>query len=290
MGVIRVRVRNYTEVVDRILNAVEKSDQLTVWYQSFTAPFSKEQGESSYPVYCLRYTSTEPDAPLIYISAGIHGDELAGVECAIRLIELLSDGTHCKYSVFPFDRYNWLISPCDNPHGYEHNIRENPDGQDLNRMFGAPNRYPVTAFIAETLLQTQSQHSNNNVGNKATIELSLDLHEDIDSYGFYLWERRTSTCVPIGDIVVQTVAGICPINKVKMVEEHRNENGVITLLDNVTTKGWTRGRYLSEKLNARCLILETPTHLDLQTRISVHMMAIQTAVKHTFISGDHKNC
>ncbi len=284
-----MKVRDYTHIVDRIFNAVNKSDQLTVWYQSFTTPFPKEKGTSSYPLYCIRYTSTETDAPLIYISAGIHGDEPAGVDCAIQLIELLTNDTYTNYSNFPFDEYNWLISPCDNPYGYERNIRENPEGHDLNRMFSTPNRIPETAFIAESLLKTQSQQNYKNTGNAAPIELSLDLHEDIDSNGFYLWERRMSTCVNIGDTVVQTVEGICPINKVTMVEEHLNKNGVITLLDNVTTKGWTRGRYLIEKINARCLILETPTHLDLQTRIKVHMMAIQTAVKHTFNSVKQKD-
>lgn len=280
-----MKIRNYKDVVDRILNAVKKSDQLTFWQQSFTNLFYKEKLESSYPLYCLCYTSTQTDAPLIYVSAGIHGDEPAGVECAIRFIELLSDGTHDNYSTFPFGRYNWLISPCDNPYGYEHNVRENADGYDLNRMFGIPNQCSETAFIAESLMQTHSQHSNKKVCNKVSIKLSLDLHEDIDSNGFYLWERRTSTCIPIGSIVVQSVQEICPIYKVKMVEEHRNKNGVITLLDKVTTKGWTRGRYLAEKINTRCLILETPTHLDLQTRISVHMTAIQAAVKHLFNSG-----
>ncbi len=271
-----MKVRNYADVTDRILEALRKSEHLTVWHQASIAP-------SSYPLYCLRWTAQQKSSPLIYVSAGIHGDEPAGVECALRLIELLAD--HDKHNPFPFNEYNWLISPCDNPYGYERDIRENAAGLDLNRMFETPTLCPETAFIAEALQRKQSVrvekfNSNNTIGEKAAIELALDLHEDCDSNGFYLWERRTSQCFPIGNVIVKNVVGLCSINQDSLIENHRNENGVITLLDKVTTKGWTRGRYLAEQVNTRCLILETPTQLDWETRIAVHMIAIQTAVKY----------
>ena len=264
MGVNRVEVRNYANVVTRILTALEKSDRLTVWHR---------MSSQSYPLYCVHYTTKHADASLIYVSAGIHGDEPAGVECAIRLIELLVDEQHSNLSPFPFNEYNWLISPCDNPYGYEHDIRENAAGLDLNRMFEHPNPYTETAFISESLLRTR-EHA------KTKIQLSLDLHEDRDSNGFYLWERRASTTLPIGNEVVLQVGQVCPINLKSMIEDHRNDNGVITLLDSVTTKGWTRGRYLAEQIKTRCLILETPTTLDMDTRVKTHMLSIQTAVKH----------
>ena len=276
MGVIRMKVRNYGDVVDRILAALRKSDHLTCWYQASSAPFS-------YPLYCLRWTAQQKSSPLFYVLAGIHGDEPAGVECALRLIEMLAD--HDKHNPFPFNEYNWLISPCDNPYGYERDIRENAAGFDLNRMFETPAQCPETAFIAESLQRKQSARveklNNNIIEEKVTIELALDLHEDSDSDGFYLWERRTSQCLPIGNMIVKSVAGLCPINQDPLIENHRNENGVITLLDKVTTKGWTRGRYLAEQINTRCLILETPTQLDWETRVATHMAAIRTAVKST---------
>ena len=277
MGVIRMKVRNYANVTDRILEALGKSKRLTIWHQVSIAP-------SSYPLSCLRWTAKQKSSPLIYVSAGIHGDEPAGVECAVRLIELLAD--HDKNNLFPFNEYNWLISPCDNPHGYERDIRENAAGLDLNRMFETPTQCPETAFIAESLQHKQYEHtekrySPNTIGEKVVIELALDLHEDSDSDGFYLWERRTSECLPIGCVVVKNVEELCPINRKLLIEKHRNENGVITLLDKVTTKGWTRGRYLAEQVNTRCLILETPTQLDWETRVATHMKAIRAAVKST---------
>lgn len=257
-----MKVRKYADVVKRILGALGKSERLTTSHKITSPP---------YPIYCLHYNAMDADAASIYVSAGIHGDEPAGVECAIRLLELLADEQHNGIT-FPFDQYNWIISPCDNPYGYERNIRENAAGLDLNRMFENPNRSIETIFIAESLLQIE-KHNNTKV------QLALDLHEDRDSNGFYLWERRTSTTLPIGNEVVHQVKHVCAINQQPEIENHRNENGVITLLDSVTTKGWTRGRFLAEQIQTRCLILETPTTLKLETRINAHMLAIQTAIK-----------
>lgn len=273
-----MRVRNYADVTDRILAAVGKSERLTVWHQATTAP-----SPTPYPLYCLRYTAQPKNPSLIYVSAGIHGNEPAGVECAIRLIELLA-GNHQTNSLFPFDTYNWLISPCDNPYGYERDIRENAEGLDLNRVFDDPTSCSETTFIVESLQQFQPRHTQKQLGQNTMdkrhrLQLALDLHEDIDSSGFYLWERRRSQHLPIGAAVVNNVETICSINREHLIEDHRNKNGVITLLDRVTTKGWTRGRYLGEQVNTRCLILETPTRLDWETRIAAHMVAIKTAIK-----------
>ena len=264
MGVIRVKVRHYANVETRILAALEKSERLTIWHRS---------SSESYQLYCLHFTAKHADASLIYVSAGIHGDELVGVECAIRLIESLANCEQRNRFPFPLDEYNWIISPCDNPYGYEYNCRENAAGTDLNRMFENPVLCSETAFISEALLRTQEPTD------KTEVQLALDLHEDSDSKGFYLWERRASTTLSIGNEVVKQVEQVCPINRKPMIEDHRNDNGVITLLDSVTTKGWTRVRYLAEQIKTRCLILETPTTLDLETRVKTHMLAIQTAVK-----------
>ena len=269
MGVTRVQVRYYADVVARILTALEKSDCLTVWHR---------MSSQSYPLYCMRYAAEQADAALIYVSAGIHGDEPAGVECAIRLIELLADEQQCNIYPFPFDKYNWIISPCDNPYGYEYDIRENAAGLDLNRMFENPYQYSETAFISESLRLTQDHYDN------TAVHLALDLHEDRDSEGFYLWERRASTTLPIGNEVVHKVGKVCTINQKSMIENHCNDNGVITLLNSVTTKGWTRGRYLTKQMKTRCLILETPTSLDLETRVNTHMISIKTAINQSMES------
>lgn len=274
-----MKVRCYTEVVDRILAAVGKSEHLIILHTGHTTFLTENSLELSYPLYCLCYISKQTNAPLIYVSAGIHGDEPAGVECAVRLLELLVDGDKPPDCQLSFDAYNWIVSPCDNPYGYERDCRENAEGFDLNRMFDFPHQSVETAFITETFLKSDNPFQQEDVGKKYRIQLALDLHEDKDSDGFYLWERRASDCPPIGSSVVIHVAELCAINSEPLIEDHVNKDGVITLLNTVTTKGWTRGRYLIERVNTPCLILETPTTLDYEKRISIHMKAIESAVK-----------
>lgn len=279
-----MKVRCYAEIVNRILAAAEKSERLTVWNKGYTTPTTETSNDTPYPLYCLYFSSNRNNAPLFYVSAGIHGDEPAGVECSTRLIEQVVAENKPADHQFPFQTYNWLISPCDNPYGYEHNCRENAAGLDLNRMFESPNKCFETAFITRTFQHSQCEQNQESFLQKTVVEnlrirLALDLHEDKDSVGFYLWERRSSDCKSIGVAVVNDVSEICAINRIPEIEYHPNEDGVITLLDRVTTKGWTRGRYLIERVNTPCLILETPSSLDFEKRIDVHMMAIQSAIK-----------
>ena len=161
-----------------------------------------------------------------------------------------------------FTAYAWLISPCDNPYGYVHNQRETESGIDLNRIFDAPTRYPESAFIASSVAGVVRR-------------CAIDLHEDDESAGFYLWERRSSNQPALGPRIIERVSAVCPINRTPMIENHANHNGVITLLDRAPTKGWTRGHYLGE-----CLILETPAQIDLRARVNAHLEAIRAVLTH----------
>jgi hypothetical protein len=242
-------VRSYAAVVQRIEAALSRCARLRVWRK---AKF--ETGSGGYTLYCLKYTPVTPDSPLIYLSAGIHGDEPAGVACALEVLDKLADGDP------DFAPYGWLISPCDNPFGYERNLRESESGIDLNRVFDAPERFPQTAFVAASLAGVDW-------------ERAMDLHEDSESGGFYLWERRPSSKPPFGYRIIARVEKICPINREPEIEGHKNDNGVVTLLDHAGSKGWTRGHYLGESL-----VSETPTRFALETRIAAHLEVIRTVL------------
>ena len=245
-------VRSYANVIRRIEAALSQSERLSIWRRGRT---------QDYELYCLRYTPSIPNAPLIYLSAGIHGDEPASVACALHVIDQLVDGDSL------FAQYEWVVSPCDNPFGYEHHLRENEAGVDLNQTFDRPEQFAQTAFITASL---KGVH----------VHTAIDVHEDCDSNGFYLWERRASSRAPIGHQIVQRVETICPINRATEIEGHKSNDGVITLIDTVGSKGWTRGRYLAEHITGCCLVLETPTHLDLETRVKVHFEVIRTVLEH----------
>ena len=107
--------------------------------------------------------------PHIYVSAGIHGDEPAGPEALIRLLgdfSLLPDAT-------------WTLFPMLNPSGYRRGTRENADGLDLNRDY----RHPTGA-------ETRAHRAIlDQLGN---LDLTLSLHEDWESPGFYLYELNAT--------------------------------------------------------------------------------------------------
>lgn len=253
-------ITSHAKVLSQIETALSHSERLKIWRRG-----KVETPDGDYALYCLRYTPPICKSPLIYLSAGTHGDEPAGVACALGVIDKLVAGDAL------FTRYQWLISPCDNPFGYDHNLRENESGVDLNQTFDRPMCFPQTSFIVGALKDID-------------VDMALDLHEDCESDGFYLWERRASSRTPIGGEIVQRVEKIFPINRTPEIEGHKNEGGVITLLDTVGSKGWTRGRYLAQSIGSPCLILETPTKLDLEARVQIHLEAIRAVLERLILN------
>jgi murein peptide amidase A len=111
----------------------------------------------------------DPRLPVVTISAGIHGDEPAGVWA---LLSLVRDGL-----LDP--RYSYRLWPCLNPTGFEAGTRVNAEGSDVNRSFGRGGNSPE----AKAILTANRDRS---------FELSIDLHEDHEAGGFYLYETAPS--------------------------------------------------------------------------------------------------
>src|SRR4051812_28951415 len=116
------------------------------------------------PLFSLTKRTPGP-RPRIYISAGIHGDEPAP---PLALLELIEHGILDGRAV-------WFICPLLNPLGFARRTRENADGIDLNRDYRALRSLEIQAHAR--WLQRQPN-----------FELSLCLHEDWESRGYYLYE------------------------------------------------------------------------------------------------------
>lgn len=92
------------------------------------------------PVYVFR---GEEAGPRILATAGLHGDELNGVETIRRLI--------VNKSVVP--TAGMVIAlPIVNIYGFLNNSRYLPDGRDLNRSFPGSNTGSLASRIAHTLM------------------------------------------------------------------------------------------------------------------------------------------
>jgi hypothetical protein len=105
------------------------------------------------------------EAPVVSLTAGVHGDEPAA---AWALLSVVRDGL-----LDP--RFAYRIWPCTNPTGFAAGTRANAEGTDVNRSFGRGGTSPE----AKAMLTANRDRR---------FALALDLHEDHEGDGFYLYE------------------------------------------------------------------------------------------------------
>ncbi|HVA36226.1 MAG TPA: succinylglutamate desuccinylase/aspartoacylase family protein [Candidatus Dormibacteraeota bacterium] len=134
----------------------------------------------------LRGTLGHPDAPLVAISAGVHGDEPAGPSA---LLELVHQGLPSQFS--------YVFWPCTNPTGYRAGTRHSAGGVDINRSYG-DGVTPESAAVAATWPHRQPL-------------LALDLHEDYEAPGFYCYERSNTVETMAERIVAGVEASGIPV-------------------------------------------------------------------------------
>ncbi|MBM3239617.1 M14 family metallocarboxypeptidase [Candidatus Poribacteria bacterium] len=267
MNKITDKVRSYAEVVYRLKNLREHLNNLVI-----TKLGEVHCSTETYDMFCIQVgTSTKPYVKRICLAAGIHGDEPAGVEAMLTFLENFHE-----YAAL-LEGIEVIILPCDNPFGYERNIRSNADGLDLNQQFQDSNRTPEILMIKKAIGQR-------------SFDMSLDFHEDVESEGFYLWERKFPTPLfppvdggmkggSIGDAVIQKMAQEYPIERKSQIEGFPNRQGVIFLDKRPLEKGWTLEHYLFQNGTKYCLTLETPVNMPLQKRVEMHLFALKTSLQ-----------
>ncbi|HCK10063.1 MAG TPA: hypothetical protein DHW45_09320, partial [Candidatus Latescibacteria bacterium] len=81
---------------------------------------------AGHPIYAV-VVNPDADRVKIWVNAGTHGDEPAGVEAALRMLE------EWDRELYPATQL--LVTPCLNPYGYVHDQRENAQGVDANWAF-----------------------------------------------------------------------------------------------------------------------------------------------------------
>ena len=103
--------------------------------------------------------------PTVSISAGVHGDEPAA---PWALLSIVRDGL-----LDP--RFAYRIWPCLNPSGYVAGTRVNAEGDDVNRSFSRGGTTPEARAIFTA-------------NRDRRFVLALDLHEDFEADGCYVYE------------------------------------------------------------------------------------------------------
>lgn len=226
---------------------------------------SKWRGEvgglvSGYSFFVMR-RQVASDSPTILLTAGMHGDEPAGVEAALQWME----GDAWR----PW-RVNWLVLPCLNPSGWTHDRRTNADGQDINRHFLEPDQCPEADLIRRVL------------GHQRFL-LAMDLHEDSDAAGYYLCETKVGPPF-LGERVPQALAGLMPVADNARLDGRRAQGpGWVLRLARrhafERRRQWPLAFHLAACCTDHFVCSETPTHLPLDLRVRTHLTVLQEALR-----------
>ena len=192
----------------------------------------------------------------IYLSTGIHGDEPAGPLAIRRLLE---------EDAWPAGGDLWLC-PCLNPTGFPLNRRENREGKDLNRDYRHPTTGEVHAHIAWLARQP-------------AFDLSLCLHEDWESHGFYVYELNPANVPSLAETIVSAVARVCPIDLSPLIEGREAHGGIIRpSLDPASRPDWPEAFHLIQHKTRLSYTLEAPSDFPLELRAAALVAAVKAAL------------
>ena len=246
------KVHSFNSVINRLKN-------ISIYPGSIETIKTYQTSAGLYPL--IKIVLGKGNSLRALISAGIHGDEPGGIE---SIINFLKNSKYLDY----INEWEITLLPCINPYGYEFGTRTNHQGKDLNRLFKLKNP-PEEVVFAQSILETD-------------FKLIIDLHEDNESHGYYLYQTGLSkTFEKIGLEILNSLEGIMPINLETEIAGSQADQGIIGKeLEILSMDWWPMALYGLSKGTQMCLTLETSSLFDMETRVHAHLTAIKTAFKH----------
>jgi len=143
---------------DEVLDALEDLDVRFDVIQHGSLPVDPER----YPLLAVQMVSTNPNAPWVLITGGVHGYETSGVQGALAFL--------ADHALGYRDRVNLLVAPCVSPWGYETINRWNPNAVDPNRSFQEDSPSEEAAELMVLVEQSELEFL-----------MHIDLHETTDT-------------------------------------------------------------------------------------------------------------
>lgn len=245
------RIRNFDEILTRLKIALNPVGEM-IEVDTVSA------GGRTHPL--VKIVLGEGNPRRVLISAGIHGDEPAGMEAVCVFLE------NHLYKNF-LSEWEFTLLPCINPHGFEAGSRNNLDDIDLNRKFKESHPPREVAFVQSLL--TPPYH------------LDLELHEDVDSPGYYLYQKdKYSPLTSLGRVILDHVEVIHPLNLAGEIEELPAERGLLSRLnDPEKMEWWPMALYANQQGCNHVFTMETSPSFPMDIRVKAHLKAIQTALE-----------
>jgi predicted deacylase len=236
-----------------------------------------------HPIYAALSGNHRKGLPGIILTAGIHGEEPAGV---YAILDFLNRGI-AKY----LEHFSFLILPCLNPYGFTRGVRFSRDVSDLNRSFDRAAAPPEVAAVKEVLRRFPGPY-----------RLAVDLHETntylprgeapaVEDHpaGFYMYETRRNGRPVLGPAIIQDIrdAGH-PVSRRRSVYGAECRNGLISstppdspdypvLPEFNGTFDWY---LLKNGLTDHFIATETPTAWPLEKRIAVQKKVLARVLNH----------
>src|ERR1700677_2823739 len=208
-------------------------------------------------------TGSPATAPKIYLSSGIHGDEISG---PLALLRLLRQPDY-------FSGFDVTMFPILNPHGLARDLRLNADGIDLNRDYRNTKSAEIRRHIE--VLKTLGRFA-----------AAMMLHEDYEGIGAYLYELNDTLPKGLGNKIIAAMGRHVPLDMRPEIEEVRAPGGVLQRSDLVLKHGpledraeWAEAAYLNVYHTAVSYTTETPKPFPLEDRIQAQIAAVDTLLE-----------
>jgi hypothetical protein len=202
-------------------------------------------------------------APRVYLSAGIHGDEISG---PLALLEMLRRPDF-------FAAFDATIFPMLNPDGLARGVRGNADGLDLNRDYRNAKSAEIAGHI--DALKTLGR-----------FDAAMMLHEDFEGIGAYLYELNDALPPNVGGEIIAAMGRHVPIDLRPVIEEFPAHGGVLSRKDIVALLGpiedrpdWPEAIYLSAHHTHVAYTTETPKPFPLAQRVQAQIAAVETLLQ-----------
>jgi hypothetical protein len=210
----------------------------------------------NYPLYRLVIHPTFKDT--ICIVSGIHGNEIAGPLCILKIVDVIIHDLPRQY--------RFIIYPMINPTGFDLRQRFDADMRDLNAIYGktlsSKNYAEVQTFYLDAM-------------KFAPFEAVITLHEDSDREKFYMYG--------LGKENLDFYHAVCGFAKTCIPPWMNGEiEGCVTdehglILSNARDHAFD-GMLYSKGLAKRAYTFETPGKLDCDFRVNMMTQLVLQSV------------
>lgn len=237
---------------------VEDAARLGGWTVRYLSPCP-----SSTRPWLQRPARSGAGAPRFYLSAGIHGDEVAGPLAVLEMLRLPDF----------FADHDTTIFPILNPEGLARALRGNADNIDLNRDYKNTKSEEIRGHLA--VLPSLGRY-----------DAAMMLHEDYEGIGAYLYELNKGPVKELGKGIIAAMGECVPIDERPEIEEVVARGGIIQRSDITLKYGpiedreeWPEAIYLSLYHTDIAYTTETPLPFPLEKRVQAQIAAVRTVLE-----------